>query len=170
MPTFKSFTQFGAAIERMDRDQQRSRRRITTMMLERAQQIAYQEATRDVGADRKFTGWKPALDLTIRIRPDIGVLQPSRSSAGPWTVAELGRNQGNAPGFSGPGVNARTGVTGRRADGSLRRVRARRARRWNGYTQGKRTASRATARINRVLPGVAQADFVKVLKKHLDVT
>lgn len=170
MPTFRSFAEFGRAIERMDRDEKNSRRRITKQMLERAQRIAYEEGRRDVGHDLKFEGWRPRLDLVMRVRPDVGVLQPTRSSAGPWTVAEQGRNQGNANGFAGPGINVRTGVTARRRDGTVRRVRTRQARRWNGYTQGKRTASRATTRINRALPDVAQAEFLKVLKRHVDVT
>lgn len=170
MPTFRSFAEFGRAVATMDRDLQRSRARVTRKMLERAQTIAYAEAVRDVGGDRKFSGWRPALDLVIKVRPDGGVLQPTRSSAGPWTVAEQGRNQGNAAGFSGPGLNVRTGVTSRTASGKLRKVRTRQARRWNGYTAGKRTASRATTQINRALPDVAQAELVKVLKKHVDVT
>jgi hypothetical protein len=170
MATFKSFADFGAALERMDRDLHRERKQIALQMARKAQTIAESAASADLGGDPKFSGWRPRLDTQIKSVGDGALVSPTRSSAGPWTVAEKGRNQGNASGFAGPGINTRTGVTSRRSDGSVRRVRARRARRWNGHTEGKRTASTAIAKINRELPDIGDAEIVRVLKSHFDVS
>jgi hypothetical protein len=170
MPTFASFAQFGAALERMDSDLRRQRREIAKAMAVKAQSIATAAASADLGGDPKFSGWQPRLDLQVKTVGDGALVYPSRSSAGPWTVAEKGRNQGNASGFSGPGINARTGATARRKDGSVRKVRSRGGRRWNGTTAGKRTASDAIAKINAQLPKIGDAEIVRYMRKHFDVT
>lgn len=128
---------------------------------EKAQKIAEQEASSDLGGDPKFSGWKPTLDTRTKYLGDGRLmLMPTGRSAGPWTVAERGRNQGNAGGFAGPGVNRASGLTARTKSGAVRRVRASKGRRWNGRTAGKSTASRALGRISD--------DFPKYLDKAVN--
>ena len=172
MASFRSFAAFGAELDKLQREFDRvERARITRLMGERAQAIAEQAASRDLGGDPKFSGWAPRLDTELVTKSDGSTLiGPTRSSAGPWTVAESGRNQGNARGFFGPGVNVRTGLTSRTKTGAVRKVRVRKGRRWNGYTTGKGTASDATARMERELPLIAEAGVRRVLVKHFDVT
>lgn len=148
-------------------------RRITKAQAEAAQAIANKSAARDLGGDRAFGGWtRPApiaLDTQIKTRKDGHVLLPTRSSAGPWTVAEFGRNQGNASGFSGPGIG-RNGLTARTKSGAIRKVRARKAKRWNGTTQGMGTASDAVGQMDRDLPKIADVGVRLALRKRFDVT
>jgi len=174
MPTFTSFGAWGAAYENMVKDLDGpAKRKITRDMAEQAQKIADRAAGADIGGS--FSGWRRGnpieLDTQIRnARDNNALLIPTRTSAGPWTVAEKGRNQGNARGFSGPGINRRTGVTARTKSGAVRRVRATRGRRWNGVTQGKRTASEAVAAMERELPKFAARGVLVAQRKHFDVT
>ena len=171
MATFQSFEAFGRAIGDLERDIDRqSRTYIAGLMAARAESIARTAASSDLGGDPKFSGWAPALDTKIRWTRDGVIMSPTRSSAGPWTVAERGRNQGNAAGFAGPGINRRTGITSRTNSGGLRKVRAFRAKRWNGRTRGKGTASDATATMDRELPQIAEREVRRVTVKHFDVT
>jgi hypothetical protein len=123
-------------------------------MGDEGQRIATREASADLGGDPKFSGWAPTLATRLRRSGETGLmLSPTRQSAGPWTVAEQGRNAhgGFRNLFQGPALNMRTGRTSRRRDGSLN-VRARRtrvARRYNGVTQGKGTATRAASAMER---------------------
>lgn len=111
-----------------------------------AKKEATKAASADLGGDPKFSGWKPVLETRYDIvGPGKLLFKPSKRSAGPWTVAERGRNQGNASGFAGPSINRRTGVTSFTKSGAVRRSRGPRARRWNGVTQGKNTATDALA-------------------------
>lgn len=148
-------------------------RRITRQMALVAQQIANQHAARDLGGDRGFSGWNRGnpitLDTNLRFVKTGTLLSPTRSSAGPWTVAEQGRNQGNAGGFSGPGINRRTGITSRTKSGAVRRVRSVRGRRWNGTTAGKGTATRAVVEMDRKLPPIADRAVLGVMRKRFDV-
>jgi hypothetical protein len=125
-----------------------------------AKSEATKAASADLGGDPKFSGWAPTLDTRYDI---VGkgkmLLKPTPKSAGPWTVAERGRNQGNASGFSGPGINRKTGLTARTKAGNVRKVRGQRARRWNGVTAGKGTATKALA--------VIEPKAVKVAEQHV---
>lgn len=109
-----------------------------------------------LGGDAKYSRWKGPEALTVAFahHKDPGGLtfHRTRGSAGPWAVATLGRNQGNASGFSGPGINTRTGVTARTSRGNLRRVRARQAKRWNGTTRPLGTWDKAAAAISADAP------------------
>jgi len=98
------------------------------------------------------------------------MLTPTARSAGPWTVAEQGRNQGNAGGFFGPGINATTGLTARTKSGKVRKVRARALRRWNGTTRGRDTASDAVALMEREMPKLAEQGVKRVIRKRFDVS
>lgn len=172
MPTWKSMSAF---VDDLSKSLTPAEiRKITRAQAEAAQVIANRSASRDLGGDRAFGGWKRgnpiALDTQIKARKGGHVLLPTRSSAGPWTVAEQGRNQGNASGFSGPGINTRTGLTSRTKSGAIRKVRARASRRWNGTTEGKGTASDAVGQMDRALPKIADAAVRLALRKRFDVT
>ena len=171
MPTFKSFAAYGNELNGLIRDVEReSRKSIAMAMAEAAQPIARQEAVRDVGGDVKFSGWAPKLDTQVKSVRSGAIIMPTRSSAGPWTVAQQGRNQGNASGFSGPGINRRTGRTSRNKSGAVRKVRRFRARRWNGRTIGKGTADRATRRMNAELEPIAGKQTRRIIQRRFDVT
>ena len=148
--------------------------RITRAQGKAAQQIAAGAATRTLGGDRGFSGWNrgAVIPADTRLFKISGghVMAPTRSGAGIWTVGEFGRNQGNAGGFSGPGINRRTGITSKTKSGGVRRVRGSRARRWNGTTQGKGTATRAQAEMQRELPKIADREVLKVTRRRFDVT
>ena len=134
-----------------------------------AKEEAEKAASADLGGDPKFSGWAPTLDTRYDI-VDKGRISfhPTRRSAGPWTVAELGRNQGNASGFSGPGINRKTGLTSFTKSGGVRRQRSRGARRWNGRTAGKHTASEAVAAIKKKAPNVVNEQVGLTLRKFFD--
>jgi hypothetical protein len=175
VPTWKSFAEYGLTLEAWERDMTGpEQRKVTRAMGVEAQRIASRAAVGDLGGDRAFGGWNRGrpIPLDTRLRPGrdaATILSPTRSSAGPWTVAEFGRNQGNAGGFSGPGINRRTGITSRTKSGGIRGVRARRSRRWNGATAGKGTASDAVAEIGRKLPPIADKAVLRVMRKRFDV-
>ena len=148
-----------------------TRRKITRAQGELAQRIARASASADLGGDPKFSGWKPELDTQLKTtaKGDT-IMTPTRSSAGPWTVAEFGRHQGNAGGFAGPGINRRSGLTSRTKSGGLRKVRGVKGKRWNGVTAGKGTASKAGVRIDRDTQQIAEAEIRRTISRHFDVT
>ena len=174
MPIWPDGAAFARDLERMQRDMARDEaKRITREAARAAEVIAYRAAAKDLGGDPKFSGWRPWLQLQIKPTRSFGhVLYPTRQSAGPWTVAEFGRNKGSGTGgaFLGPGANRRTGETRRRKDGSVAKVRAFRSKRWNGYTAGKSTASDAVSDIERLIDPLVEMEFRKSLSKHFDVS
>lgn len=112
------------------------------------------EASADLGGDPKFSGWAPTLDTKAReLSPGQVLFTPTRSSAGPWTVAEFGRNSKAGPRMVGPRLT-KTG-----------RVSKARQKRWNGITQGKGTATRVTTRIAAEVPKVVDAEVGKAIRK-----
>lgn len=143
---------------------------------ERAKRIAAQAAAADLGGNDSFSGWRRGnpIELATKYRtlrkPNQGVVvSPTKTSAGPWTVAESGRNRG-AGGFAGPGVNRRTGRTsaGVRAGTSrVARFRGGSRKRWNGTTDGKRTASDAVAGFERELLPIVERGIVELTRKRL---
>lgn len=174
MPNYRSFGDaakpFGALAKDLAGDGlEHTNREIGT----RAKQLAQQAAAADLGGDPKFSGWAPTLETQYRSlrKPDQGVIvSPTKRSAGPWTVAEDGRNRG-AGGFAGPGINRRTGRTSAGVRAGTSRVRANRrggrVKRWNGYTDGKSTASDAVALFERDLLPIVERGIVSLTKKHL---
>lgn len=172
MPTFRSLADFGDELARLGADlTTREKYEITDSMGRRAQKLAEQAASADLGGDLKFSGWTPVLETrTRRLADGATMLTPTARSAGPWTVAEQGRNQGNAGGFFGPGINATTGLTARTKSGKVRKVRARALRRWNGTTRGKDTASDAVALMEREMPKLAEQGVRRVIRKRFDVS
>ena len=170
MPTFRSFAEFGQALERMEKDVNDKTRLVAVAMAEKAQQIATAQASGDLGGDPKFSGWAPSLDLHVKSIRTGAILLPTRSGAGPWRVAEQGRHMGNAGGFSGPGINRRTGKTSRTKSGAVRSVRASKGKRWNGSTRGFNTAGKAVARMDRELPPIAERGVKAIIQRHFDVS
>ena len=170
MPTFRSLAEFGHELNELGKDLTTTEKRaITEQMGRRAQQLATIAASKDLGGDPKFSGWAPTLDTQIRPQSDgSALLTPTKRSAGPWTVAERGRNQGDVGLFAGPGINRNTGVTSRTKSGGVRKVRAFQAKRWNGVTQGKSTASDAAELMERELPGIAERGVRRAIRKRFD--
>jgi hypothetical protein len=176
MPTWNSVAAFTHDFDKMMGDLTGpEKRKITRAQGEEAQRIAAKAATHDLGSDRAFSGWTRATPIVLEthlrnLADGNTLLSPTKASAGPWTVAEFGRNQGNASGFAGPGVSRSTGLTARTKSGRVRKVRARRARRWNGTTRPKSTASEAVKVMEKELPKIADKAVTKVIRKRFDVT
>lgn len=174
MTTYRSLGAFGLDVERLAKDLgDEGARKIAKTMGEEAQRIAKTAAARDLGADIMHTGtdqhpgWRQPLETNLRPQqPGVTMVVPSRRSAGPWTVAEQGRNQGNASGVAGPGINQKTGLTSRTSKGALRKVSARKARKWNGRTKGKHTGSGAVSEMERELPKIAEREVRKVIRRY----
>ncbi len=176
MPNWNSLAAFGREIEAMEKAiDAAEKRKITLAQAEAGKVIAYKLASRDLGSDRAFKNWtrqaRIPLDLDVKTTASNGaILLPSKVSAGPWTVAEFGRHQGNASGFFGPGVNRRTGATSRTKAGAVRKVRARQSKRWNGTTLPKNTATDAVKVMDKELPKIADDRVRRIISKHFDVT
>lgn len=175
MPSF-SLQSFSAELDALQHEVTSAKNRaVSEPMARHAQAIADRNAAQDLGADRAFSGWTRRTPIVLEtqikfLSQGAALLHPTRSSAGPWTVADKGRNQGNAPGFAGPGINRKTGTTSRTKSGAVRKVRARQSKRWNGTTAGKGTATRAVKQMDRELPPIAEKAFRGMLVKHFDVT
>jgi hypothetical protein len=133
-----------------------------------AKESTQEAVAADLGGDQFFSGWAPELKTAydvIKGKPAISFRPASRRAAGPFTVAEIGRNQGNASGFSGPGLNRRTGVTSFTKSGRVRKQRAWAAKRWNGRTAGKGTATDAHKLIEKRLPKVVDKALSRAIRK-----
>lgn len=171
MTTFTSYAAFGAEVCKLSREFDVSQMAgITRAMGVKGQAVADQVAAGDLGGDRKFPHWAPPLDTQLKDgKNGSTILTPTRESAGPWTVSAVGRNQGNAGGFAGPGINKRTGRTARTKSGGVRKVRATGLKRWNGTTRGMNTAEKAVKRMLVEVPAVAEDGVRKVIMRHFDV-
>jgi hypothetical protein len=128
---------------------------------------ARRAASADLGGDPKFSGWAPELKTAYDIvgKGKLSFRPGGRAAAGPWTVAEIGRNQGNASGFAGPSINRRTGITSLMKSGAVRRSRGARARRWNGVTRGKGTASTALEAIDKQVPKIVDRRVGRAIRR-----
>jgi hypothetical protein len=136
-----TFASFGARVGRFQESLKDDA--ISHALGKMAKTEATKAASADLGGDPKFSGWAPTLDTRYEIiGPGRISFHPTKRSAGPWTVAESGRNQGNASGVSGPGISQATGETSRTSSGALRKVRGRKSKRWNGRTRGKGSTRR----------------------------
>lgn len=115
-----------------------------------AKEEATKAASTDLGGDPKFSGWAPTLDTRYDIiGPGRISFHPSRRSAGPWTVAQFGRNAG-----AGPAI----GSKGRRGT----------RRRWNGRTSGKGTADDALNGIDKKAPIVVEKQIGLAIRKFFN--
>ena len=156
----------GGACAELDELEREAALKMNKAAAKEATAIAYREAAKDLGGDPKFSGWRPWLQLDVKPIPGKGaaLLKPTRYSAGPWTVAQFGRNTN--VGFA----NVR-----RTRDGGVKvlksgRVSVRRRRRWNGVTAGKGTADSAVKVMDDKIPPIIEKDFGKLLRKRFDVT
>lgn len=165
MPTWPSIEAFERELTKLDRTIERQRRNMGETIAEAAKPEGYRAAARDLGGDPKFSGWRPWLELQVRTKPWGATILPTRASAGPWTVAQFGRNT-----MAGPRtrLDRRTGNTRRLRSGRVSVVRTR--RRWNGVTAGKGTADDARQRFEKVAARVGEKEFKLVLKRHFDVS
>jgi hypothetical protein len=128
-------------------------KRVMTAIGVEAKKIAERNASSDLGGDAKFSGWAPTLTTRFDHVDEGKILfSPTRRSAGPWTVAEFGRNSTAGPRMVGPRLT-KTG-----------RVSKARQKRWNGTTRGKGTATRVNARIDTHVDTAARNLFDKALK------
>jgi hypothetical protein len=122
-----------------------------------AKEEATKAASADLGGDAKFSGWKPTLDTRYDIiGPGRVSFHPSRFAAGPWTVAEFGRNAAEGPRMVGPRLT-KTG-----------KVSKAKQKRYNGRTKGKNTASEALAAIDKKASGVVDKQVQAALRKFFD--
>jgi hypothetical protein len=122
-----------------------------------AKEEAKKAASADLGGDPKFSGWAPILDTRYDIKgPGKIMFKPGRRAAGPWTVAEFGRNAGEGPRMVGPRLT-RTG-----------RVSKARQKRWNGRTAGKQTASDALKAIDGKVSGVVDKQVKSAIRKFFN--
>ena len=171
MPTFSSFEAFNREVDKLARDlEKEARGKIAMDMAKAGQKVARRAAASDLGGDPKFSGWAPRLATVVKRTRTGALLHPTRTSAGPWTVAEFGRHrEGGVGGFQGPGVSFKTGKTSFTKAGNLRKTRGRKAKRWNGYTIGKDTASDALKVMEHDLPKIAEKGARKVTMKHFDI-
>lgn len=138
---------FGALDRRLAAYQAELSGKAVTARLERvgvASRADIDDAVRAELGDQSMSGWRrsvaiPIVATSLVVSDHEVAMQPERRAAGPMRVLEDGRNQGNAGGFAGPGVNRATGVTARTKSGAVRKVRSRASRRWNGTTDPKHT-------------------------------
>ncbi len=121
--------------------------------------------------DDSYSGWRRNAEIHVlgshKVLSDHAVkVEPVKDAKGVMAVAERGRNIGNSGGMAGPGVSA-DGSTRRNKNGSLRKVRARKAKRWNGYTEGRGTMGDASRVIAAKAPDLIAGELRKALRKHL---
>jgi hypothetical protein len=122
---------------------------------------AEKAASADLGGDPKFSGWAPTLDTRYDIvRRGAILFKPTRRSAGPWTVAERGRNSGAGPGLGQSSTAMRFTPTGR--------VSRQRVKRWNGRTAGKSTATKAITAIDKKAPKAVDEHVDKAVRKFFN--
>lgn len=174
--TFPNVQAFAVEVDKLDKQLQRDALKLTEEMAENAERVAVAEV-RKVIPDTEFSGWPGAerkMDgLRIKqLRSRTGhIVVPFRKNAGPWTVAERGRNQGTGGRgkFFGPGLNMKTGETSFTKTG---RVRMRRfgQKRWNGYTSGWGVSSKAVAKSDRDADRIAEKGLRPIIRKHFDVS
>jgi hypothetical protein len=124
----------------------------------RAKALAKEAASADLGGDNVFSGWpKAPLDTRYdHLSPGAIGFKPTRRAAGPWTVAEFGRNSAAGPRMVGPRLT-KTG-----------RVSKAKAKRWNGKTEPKNTATEALEAIEREMPKVVDAEVSKAIRKFFN--
>lgn len=145
MPT-DTFASFGHRIDRFINGLSGSElKQVMTKVGVAAKADALKAASADLGGDPKFSGWAPTLDTRFDHIGDGAVsFHPTKRGAGPWTVAEFGRHASAGP----PG--------------------GKKARRWNGRTRGKGTATKALAAIDRETPDRIEAEVKKAIRKAFD--
>jgi hypothetical protein len=111
-------------------------------------------ASADLGGDPKFSGWAPILETRFdHVGEGRISFHPTRRAAGPWTVAEFGRNSTAGPRMIGPRIT-KTG-----------KVSKAKQKRWNGRTAGKGTATAALAKIEAATPDRYDKEIGALIRK-----
>ena len=172
MPTFDSFKAYERELARFQAEFERTeKKRITEEQAAEAQKIAERAFSKVLGGDAKFSGWEPVLETQVKpLRDGASLLMPTKTSAGPITVAFEGRNRGGTTAFLGPGANRNTGATARnQSTGAVRKVRKFQARRWNGYTDPKLSPADIRDPAEERANAIAEKRYRKALQKHFDV-
>lgn len=154
----ETFAQFESRINRFLKElEDQKLKALASKAGDEAKKLAWKAAQADLGGDAAFSGWRPESNaLHTRydhVSPGVISFHPTRRSAGPWTVAEFGRNQAEGPRMVGPRLT-KTG-----------RVSKAKTKRWNGRTDGKDTASDALKDIDRRIPKVVEAEVLKAVRK-----
>jgi hypothetical protein len=122
-----------------------------------AKKNALSAASADLGGDPKFSGWAPTLDTRFdHVGEGVISFHPTRSGAGPFTVAEFGRHSTAGPPMTGPKILK----SGKASKAKMKK--------WNGRTKGKGTASKALAMIEKETPDRIDKEVKKLLKKAFD--
>ena len=173
MPTWNSAAAFEREVARFQAElDSEVKRTATREMAEHGQRIAEREASHDLGGDPMMSGWPQArLDTKIKPIRDGAVLMPDGPlAAAGWTTVSIGRNVGETGAFLGPGALRGGGAVRRRKDGTVAKQRGRKAKRWNGITRGKGTASRAVEQMEREAEPIAERHVRKALVKRFDVS
>ena len=166
-----TFAKLGSDLAAIERDLSGEVSRGGLARVGKAVQVEIEKAvTADIG-DTSMSGFKRGAPIAItgtsRLISDHAVLvEPVKQAKGPMAVLERGRNQGNASGFSGPGISA-DGTTRRTKSGAVRKTRARRGRRWNGTTEGKNTMAEASQAIKNRAPELIAKEVNKVIARRL---
>ena len=157
MPNFPSLDAFGRHLDKFSSEfAGEPLKRISTDVGVAAKKIAAVRVDADLGGTG-FSGWAAPLDTRFDHVGDGKVsFHPTRRSAGPWTVAEYGRNQTAGPRMVGPRLT-KTG-----------KVSKAKGRRWNGRTAPHHTATETTADIDRMVARVAERSVVRAIRKHWD--
>ena len=128
------------------------------------------DAVRATLGDLSMSGWTRSRPANItgvsRVVGDGAVFISAGKASGQMRVLQDGRNQGNAGGMAGPGVSA-DGTTRRTKSGRVAKARTRKAKRWNGRTEGKGTWDKAADLMADRVPGRIAAETHKALARHL---
>lgn len=149
-----TFESFGRKVERFQKELTDDAMMHTIGKMAKAE--ADRAANADLGPDGQFSGWPGALSTRYEIvGPGRLSFKPSNArAAGRITVAELGRNASAGPRLRSSSLTQ----TGRRRS-------ARSIRRWNGVTQGKRTATDALHAIEGKVPRIVQTQVGRAVRK-----
>lgn len=131
-----------------------ARRRMTAVGLKLRTEVDHAVA-RDIG-DTSMSGWRRSSPIDISGKAEMLSdteleISPTKRARGPMRTLDVGRNMGNARGIAGPGVSA-DGTTARTKSGKLRKVRARKGKRWNGTTPARHTWANADTAIAAKAP------------------
>jgi hypothetical protein len=140
-----TFASFAGKVDRLQKDLADDK--LSHALGKMAKAEATKAASADLGGDPKFSGWAPTLDTRYDIvGPGRISFHPSRRSAGPWRVADEGRNSA-----AGPSIGSK-GRGGKR-------------KRYNGRTKGKNTATDALQAIEREAPKVADKQVSDAVRR-----
>lgn len=134
--------------------------------LERASQSLAPLVTAAVRADigdNSMSGWTRGNPAQIRGVPlKRGAVAVTSSANGQMRVLTDGRNMGESGGMQGPGIAA-SGTTRRNKNGTVRKARAFKAKRWNGYTRGKGTWDDAVSKMEAEYPKLMGRELHQVM-------